>query len=229
MDRLPLDSVYRTARLEMGTLSKQVTQFIQNAIINGELKPGELIVESTVARALGISRAPVREAMRHLEAKGLVNIIPRRGIFVAKLSRTELDNIYGVRINLECLALKQAFELNGDLILSAMKTSLDNQQRWVDSHAFKDYLQENIEFHNIFIAFSRNDYLVSLLMNIEELTLRYRVYSLHLAGRIEKSYQDHWAIYRHLTAGKVEAAQNVLADHISSSAEKMKAEHDQFR
>lgn len=228
MEHVQVNSVYQNVQLEMGTLSKQVTQFIQNAIINGELKPGEIIVESLVAKELGISRAPVREAMRILEAKGLVNIVPRKGIFVAKLSVKELDDIYSVRINLECMALKQAFLANGEQLLREMKQSLELQQQAVEQHAVKEYLQENIKFHDIFISHSRNDYLVSLLMNIEELTLRYRVYSLNLTGRIDKSYQDHMDMYRKLEQGDLEGALKGLEEHILSSAEKMKTEYSSF-
>jgi DNA-binding GntR family transcriptional regulator len=217
-----LNNVYKNVQLEMGTLSKQVMQFIQNSIMSGELKPGEIIVESTVAKALGVSRAPVREAMRILEAKGLVTIVPRKGIFVAKLSITELDEIYGVRINLECMAMKQAYAINRDQLLLEMKQSLENQKKSIQKKAVTKYLQENIHFHDIFINLSGNSYLVSLLQNIEEVTLRYRVSSLSLAGRMEKSYDDHLSLYQHLEAGDLDKAQEALERHITSSAEKMK-------
>src|SRR5690554_1178101 len=219
-----LNSVYKNVQLEMGTLSKQVTQFIQNTIMSGELKPGEIIVESTVAKALGVSRAPVREAMRILEAKGLVTIVPRKGIFVAKLSITELDEIYSVRINLETMALKQAYTNNVDKVLDEMKQSLEVQKLSIEKKAITQYLQENINFHDIFINHSGNSYLVSLLQNIEEVTLRYRVSSLSLAGRMEKSFDDHWSLYQYLESGNLDKAQGVLERHILSSAEKMKEE-----
>ena len=150
--------------------------------------------------------------------------MPRKGIIVAKLSITELDEIYGVRITLESMALKQAYLNNLDQVLTEMKHSLDRQKQSIERNAVTEYLQENIKFHDIFIHLSNNSYLVSLIQNIEEITLRYRVSSLSLAGRMEKSFNDHLALYNHLDSGNLKKAQEILEKHITSSATKLKEE-----
>lgn len=211
------DDFYQKVQLEVGTLSTQVKNHIQNAIMKGDLKPGEMIVESLVAEKLGISRAPVREALRMLEAKGLVNIIPRKGVFVSELSVKELKEIYEIRLNLELLALKSAYQNEPEIMFSEMEQSLTRQETAVNDHDVKGYLQENIHFHDIFINNSGNSYLVTLLQNIEELTLRYRASSMNITGRIEKSFQDHLLIYSYLKANNLDQALLTLENHITSS------------
>ncbi|RFU71209.1 GntR family transcriptional regulator [Peribacillus saganii] len=215
---------YHNVRLETGTLSDQVKNHIYNAIIRGELKPGEMIVESLVAEKLGISRAPVREAMRMLEAKGLVNIAPRKGIFVSQLSVKELKEMYEVRLNLEMLALKNSYLHSPDKTVSELEESLEKQQLLIDNRDFQAYMNENIRFHDIFITNSGNSYLISTLQNIEELTLRYRASSMNLSGRLEKSLNDHLAICNFFKSGTIEKALKTLENHIISSALRLQEE-----
>jgi DNA-binding GntR family transcriptional regulator len=218
------DAFYDNVRLEMGTLSNQVKNHIQDAIMRGELKPGEMIVESLVAEKLGISRAPVREAMRILETKGLVNIAPRKGTFVSNLSINELKEMYEVRLNLELLAMKSAYVNAAEKTLRDLGQSLEEQQKFINNKDFQGYLQENIHFHDIFKTNSGNGYLVSLLQNIEELTLRYRASSMNLSGRVEKSFKDHLSIYNYLKSSELDKALSTLENHITSSANRLQKE-----
>lgn len=207
--------------LRTETLSQQVSAYIQDAIVRGELKPGEAITEASIVEKLQVSRAPIREALRTLSVKGLVTFIPRKGVFVSVLSQKELDEIYSVRLNLEYLALQRAVTQNCDQVVQELRKSLRQQEALIASGDLTAYIAENVAFHNVFAIHSDNNFLATLLKNIEERTLRYRVSSLRLPGRMNESYRDHKALVQSLEVQDVDSALKILSTHILSSKEEI--------
>jgi len=194
-----------------------VSRYIQGAIVRGELRPGEPITETSLSEMLETSRTPIREAFRILAAQGLVTIMPRKGVFVSKLSEDELEQIYAVRINLETMAMRAAVKFYPKEVLDAISRSLESQRQFLEEPNVSAYISENVKFHNVFTEYSGNAYLNQLLRNIEDRTLRYRVFSLRSPGRMEKSYQDHLYIRDFISDGRLGIAEQVLIEHILTS------------
>lgn len=210
--------------LRTETLSEQVSDYIQNAIVRGELKPGESITEASIVEKLQVSRAPIREALRTLAVKGLVTVVPRKGVFVSTLSLKELEEIYSVRVNLECLALQFAITRHYDEVMRELRLSLQTQGALIEDGELSNYISENVHFHNVLTRHADNSFLASLLQNIEERTLRYRASSLRLPGRAMESYLDHRSLVRTLEIRDIEKAVKLLSNHILSSKEEIEAQ-----
>ncbi|QSO54000.1 GntR family transcriptional regulator [Alicyclobacillus curvatus] len=204
------------------TLAEQVREMIQNAIVDGKLKPGQAITEMEISEMLDMSRTPVREAFRLLTAQGFLNIVPRKGVFVSKLSLDELEDMYAVRIELEAMAMRLAVNLHAEAVVGRLTENLSIQEECVAAKDVGRYIQENIRFHEVFSDLCGNSYLRTLIENIETSTLRYRAFSLRtLPGRMDASHRDHEFIRDFIRDGKLAIAEQVLRDHILVSKEQM--------
>ena len=123
-------------------------QGIKQAIISYEIKPGEPLVEKQIANKLGVSRTPVREALKELKSDGLVKIIPRKGAFVAEISSRDIEEIFLLREILECAAIKIAISrIKGEDLIEIESTfnSINND---IERKSYKDVLYADIKFHN---------------------------------------------------------------------------------
>ena len=138
-------------------LVEQVTAQLSDAIIGGSLKPGARLSESVIAREMGVSRAPVREAARLLESSGLVAYQPNRGFFVRKITAAELDDLYDLRITIEVAAAQRLAREGADTDIHALSRQ---QQLLRDLCAASAPMQEQVkadmEFHRMMIRASGN-------------------------------------------------------------------------
>ncbi len=161
-----------------------VFQTLRKAILKGELKPGERLMEIQLANRLGVSRTPIREAIRKLELEGLVTMIPRKGAEVAEITEKNMRDVLEVRRALEELAVKIACEKISEEELERLK---------VVSKKFRDMMycddltliaETDVEFHEIIYEATGNKRLIQILNNLREQMYRYRVEYL-------KDYNSH--------------------------------------
>ena len=148
---------------------------LRKAILKGELKPGERLMEIALAERLGVSRTPVREAMRKLELEGLVVMIPRRGAQVANITEKDLNDVLEVRMALENLSIENA---------CARMTEEQLDELWKAARNFEDTMAEgnlvrlaeaDVAFHEVIYKSSDNRRLTQVLNNLREQIYRYRV------------------------------------------------------
>lgn len=201
-------------RLDGRTLTQQVSERLREDILSGEHSPGDTLSEVALAESFGVSRGPIREALRDLARQGLITIAPRRGAIVTELTREEFIDAYQVREALETLAIRLAVpRLTPDDLrrLRELHEEMVEHARADEVHAFFD---TNASFHELFVASSGND----KLQDFYELLLgqmgRYLAHSLALRGSVEKSIAEHSAILEAVEARDAERAANLLADHI---------------
>ena len=152
--------------LESTDLVAQVTDRLARAICEGRLVPGQRLVEAALARQLGISRAPVREAARRLEQRGLLVAHPRRGFFVRDFSLEEIDDLYGLRIALERYAAELACARATEDDLNRLQAQLDLLLRLAQAGAVADLVEEDLRFHLLFCKASGNRKLFKLFHEI---------------------------------------------------------------
>jgi DNA-binding GntR family transcriptional regulator len=196
------------------TLSQRVRDHLRDEILSNQLAPGTHLQEEEIAAQLGISRAPVREALRLLAAEDLVTITPRRGAIVKALSPQEFLDAYQVREALEVLAMRLAIprlseaelqalrDLHGEMMLSAARSDVDR------------FFEANTAFHTALVEASGNARLRELYRLLMNQLQRYRMRSMSLRGGIERSLAEHAAILEAVTRRDAEAAGRLLGEHI---------------
>jgi DNA-binding GntR family transcriptional regulator len=147
-------------------LVTQVTERLARAVYDGRLRPGARLVEAAVARQMGISRGPLREAARRLEQRGLLVARPRRGFFVRDFTPAEIDDIYGLRIVLECYAMRLACARASDRELRDLRTQLEHQRALAAADAVVELVEADLQFHRMVCAASGNRRLDALFADL---------------------------------------------------------------
>ena len=148
---------------------------LREAILKGELKPGERLMELQLASKLGVSRTPIREAIRMLQQEGLAVTIPRRGAEVAKMTEKNMEDVLQIREALEILAVQLACEKVTEQQVLKLEEAVEEFERAVKTGDLKQIAQSDIDFHDKIYEAADNPRLVNLLNNIREQIYRYRV------------------------------------------------------
>lgn len=198
-------------------LRDMVFDVLMNAIMQGQLSPGERLLEVQLADEMGVSRTPVREAIRRLELEGFVVMVPRKGAYVAGLSVDDVESVYEIRTALETLAVRlaaQRMEAEDyrqlDELAEQMKATW--QERNVDQWVALD-----ARFHELLYTFSRNERLVQMMSNIMEQLSRYRIISLANVEVRQNSLAEHQKVIEALKRRDSEQAAAAAALHIENT------------
>lgn len=191
-------------------LREIVFESLREAIISGVLEPGERLMEIQLAEDMGVSRTPVREAIRKLELEGFVVMIPRKGAYVAGVSDKDVADVFEIRAALEGLAAALAAERITDEEIEQLERIVV-MEREPDLHHM---IQSDIDFHALLYKASRNERLIQILENLREQILRFRSTSLAVPGRLKVAIQEHRALLEALANHDVELAQELAMAHI---------------
>jgi DNA-binding GntR family transcriptional regulator len=181
-------------RLEM--MGDQISEMLKKAIINNELKGGEKIIESRLQKKMGVSRSPIREALRNLEKIGLVEIKPRIGTTVTRITRKDIEENYRVRAPLEGLAAGEAHSLLKPGDMQKLEESLSGMKRAAEAKDIKRYWICHSEFHDTFINASGNDLLIDLLIILRTHSVRHRLAFPNFKEDLNASATIHETIVR---------------------------------
>ena len=184
---------------------------LRKAILKGELKPGERLMEIALAERLGVSRTPVREAMRKLELEGLVVMIPRRGAQVANITEKDLNDVLEVRIALENLSIENACaRMTEEQLAELWKAAKDFEATMAEGNLVK-LAEADVAFHEVIYKSSDNRRLNQVLNNLREQIYRYRVEYLLV--------KEHEEIYEAIRNRDVKQAQEISYQHIENQRE----------
>ena len=172
---------------------------LRQAILKGELKPGERLMEIQLANKLGVSRTPVREAIRKLELEGLVLMIPRKGAEVAEITRQDMEDVLEVRTALEELAVKDACDHITDAQLSELKkASSEFKKALLEGKDLVTCADADMHFHDVILSATNNRRLIQMLNNLSEQMYRYRMEYLKDERTHKNLIEEHDAIRRAL-------------------------------
>lgn len=194
-----------------------VFEALREAIINGTLRPGERLMEIPLAEELGVSRTPVREAIRKLEREGFVVMVPRKGAFVAGISLKDIADIFEVRAALEALAAGLAAERIGDDELEELERLLVRMAEIIEENDVSAFLESDTRFHDTLYRTSGNKRLIQILNNLQDEILRFRAVSLAYPGRLRKTLEEHRKIVEAIADRDVERAQAMAWRHIENA------------
>ncbi len=201
-------------------LRETVCEALRDAIRRGILEPGERLMEVQLAEELGISRTPVREAIRKLEQEGYVIMLPRRGTYVSDVSVKDVKEIFEIRSALESLAAELAtLRIEPDELdkLRALLTEIEGQ---IERKAGMDKIvATDVKFHGLLYQVSRNERLVAIISNLMEQLARFRTLSMSYPGRLQETLAEHRAMVEAIAAGDEDAARNAAERHMEQAEE----------
>lgn len=189
---------------------------LRKAILKGEFKPGERLMEITLANRLGVSRTPIREAIRKLEHEGLVVMIPRKGAQVAKITRQELNDVLEVRTSLEALAASCACERITAEQLVMLKKAEEHFTSLIDNGDLTALAEADVAFHDVIYQATANRRLISILNNLREQMYRFRIEYLKEQNVRRSLASEHEAITKAITAHDSKEAMRVVTEHIEN-------------
>ena len=204
-------------------LREIVFEAIREAIINGTLKPGERLMEIQLAEEMGVSRTPVREAIRKLELEGFLVMIPRKGAYVAGLSMKDIADVFEIRGALEGLAAGLAAERITEEEQEELERILVRIGECINSDDLNALIEQDTEFHDILFKATRNERLVQIVSNLREQIQRYRTASLSSPGRMKVALEEHKEIVEAVSERNVEKAQRLAREHIENAENSMLA------
>ncbi|GAB0151720.1 MULTISPECIES: GntR family transcriptional regulator [Marinobacterium] len=205
---------------EARTLADRVCRQIVTAIVKGEIPPGHKISEPELARTYGISRGPLREAIRRLEGWRLVERKAHVGARVVKLSAHELIEIYRVREALEGMACRQAAKNMTDAEIESLKRLLDEHEASIEQREGRSYFQKegDLDFHYRIVQGSKNSKLLELLGDdLYHLVRMYRYQFSVSSSRPKRALKEHRQIIDAIEARDEELAEMLMRRHISAA------------
>ncbi|MEW9673755.1 GntR family transcriptional regulator [Ammoniphilus sp. 3BR4] len=215
----------RLNKTELETVHTKVTRVLREAILRGDIAPGERLIQEELANSLGVSRMPVREALRKLEIEGLITIEPHRGAIVKSLKVEDIEEIYELRSQFEKMAVEQsAKSLGSDEIAQLERLIIQMDQ----AKEAEEFVEANIQFHNILMSHCSWKRLVFF---IETLWNGFPQQTPHiLTEHTKKSNQEHKDILEAVKQGDSQKAAELVSIHISRTGkelvEKIKTNRD---
>jgi len=195
-------------------LREIVYEELKMQILKGQIVPGTRMMEVEMAEEMGVSRTPIREAIRKLEKEGLVTIEPRKGAYASQISTKDMVDILEVRQNMEGLAAYYAAIRMTDEQKKKLSEIADAYNKAVIENNTPDMIKYDTAFHHLIVEGSGNKMLVHMIEQLQELVLRFRYLYYDDFKRAEKMPREHKVIYEAIVTGDTEKARKAADVHI---------------
>ena len=196
---------------------------LREAILKGELKPGERLMELQLAAKLGVSRTPIREAIRMLEQEGLAVTIPRKGAEVAKMTEKDMEDVLQIREALDELAAKIACEQISEEQLEELVATMHEFEESTKTDNVKKIAEADVKFHDIIYQSTGTPKLVNMLNNLREQMYRYRVEYLKDENNYPTLMKEHKDIVEGLVRKNKTQVTETMHQHVKNQAVAVKA------
>jgi DNA-binding GntR family transcriptional regulator len=197
-------------RPPLAAVRERVREQLRERIVTGVLRPGDRLVERDLAEDLGVSRVPVREAIRSLEADGFVVVQSPRRVVVRQLSKVDVEELFDVREALEVLATEQACRRLDPPALRRLKHGVDEAARALAAGNINQVVEANLRFHQEIVALAGNGLLSSMLHQLED-RLRWLFRQNEDWQRL---LQEHRSLYEAIASGDPERARACSIEHV---------------
>ena len=210
---------------EQGSLQERIYRELRKALLDDALPSGERVYEADVAQRMGVSRVPVREAVRRLQQDGLLEVRARGGVYVATISPEEVDDVYRLRAAVEGVAASLAAERASDAELAQIGAVIDrlagakprSKARSLSTVDPKTAVRLADEFHRAIYSASHCDRVHQLLEPLYAQLMRFRKQTLSLPHRAKEAEEGHLQIYEALKSRDSDKAERVMREHIESA------------
>lgn len=199
-------------------LRKQVVETIRKAITDGVWLPGDRLGERELCEQTGVSRTLIREALRQLEAEGLIESVPNRGLFISKISEKEAADLYAIRATLEAFAGRIVARSGSEEVKHKLRRELDDLNFATSREDLQGGMRAKSEFYQILFTATNNTLLCEILQNLHARTALLRATTLSAPGRTKTSVKEIAKIVRAIEKGDGDAAATACADHVEAAA-----------
>lgn len=210
------EPITRQTFLEKNSMSADLAEYIKQQILDGQLNPGDRIVETKVAKELGISQTPVREAIRQLSGEGIITIVPNKGPMVRQFDMKDVFEVYSLRSMLEGLAIRLAVQQASDEEISKLSAFFEDMKRKLVDDTVDSLLEESVHIHQSIVRLANHSRLAASYDSI--------TFSISLAGRIlgkvstkQKEVDQHAELIEALVRRDPDHAEKVMRQHILRS------------
>jgi len=198
-----------------------VFETLREAILKGVIKSGERLMENQLAEEMGVSRTPVREAIRKLEQEGFVVVMPRKGAYVSEMSYRDVHEVYEIRASLESLACGLAAERVTPSEIEEMERYLVEEREYLDNNELVLTVNTDIGLHSAIYQAARNEKITHLISKLKDQVYRLRSTSIMLPGRKKASLLEHQEIVEAISERDVELAQRLGQEHVEHAEQAM--------
>ena len=197
-------------------LAQRISHALIQAILDRKLRGGDRLVETDLQKRFKVSRSPLREALRDLENKGLVVIKPRRGTFVKRITRSDIDDHYPVQASLEGLAARQASGLLGPAEGREMGLHLGAMEKAAAKGDTKAFLEHHEKFHLVYINGCRNRLLIDMILKLRLSGVRFRYFFPHTPEYCRQCLDIHQRIKDEICAPAPDSdlVEKIVREHI---------------
>jgi DNA-binding GntR family transcriptional regulator len=203
---------------DVPTVRAIVAQKLREAIMSGNLKPGQRLVERELCEMMGVSRPSIREALRLLEADGLVNTVPHRGPMVSTISLEEARQLYAARAVLEGFAGRECARLHDPAVVRKIGEALGRLKVALAESDMIAVLEAKTDFYAALIGGCQNAFIERMLKPLHDRITLLRITSMSHPKRVNKSLREVTAIWRAIQSGDEDLAERCCVDHIKAAA-----------
>lgn len=206
-----------------GSLTEKTYNTLKRAILDLDLKPGQLLTEEELSEQLGVSRTPLRSALSKLDYENLITIIPGRGTYVTELSSKHMEDIFDVREVVDMLSVKLAAERKTDENIKEMNDLIKEQELLLEAGDFdvKQFIKLDIDFHCVIAKAANNEILDRLTLELVEGYNRY-ILSTPFLDRADTIVLEHRKIIEAIKEGNGEKASLIIQSHITDIKEELR-------
>lgn len=199
------------------TLRKKVLNYLREKILSGAMGPDERLIEMRIAREIGVSRTPVREALHSLEQERLVKAIPRVGYVVTRMQKEEVEEICEIRVAIEGLAIRRAIERAQKQLAKDLRKNILRQRSEISKGNLRAYVELDAQFHEVSAVLSGSSRLLDMAQMLRRHMLRFRIQALYIIETALKSLKGHERILEAVENGDPKNAIAVLEQHLKSA------------
>ncbi len=196
------------------SLRNKVFKYIKSQIISGAYGPGETLLESKLADELGVSRTPIREAIRLLEMEGLVETTTKKGAIVLGISQQDVEDIYAIRQLVEGLAARWAAERLSAADLKELQKTYELMEFYAQKHEVEEIAELDNKFHQMIYEAAGSKILYLTLRNLHQYVQIARLKSLSMQNRLPLTLSEHRAILEAFEAKDADAAEKAMTEHV---------------
>ena len=199
---------------EHPNLSDRIFEIIEKEILTGSIRPGERIVETELAKSLGISKSPVREALKKLEGEGIVQLEPRKGYIVKRIDSKGIEDFCEVMFIIELAATRLSLKKKSKGVCDEIDDILDHMRRHLEKRDYDSYLLSNRQFHTLFYVLADNEWITKISKILFKQADMLRSLSLYSRDRFSRSLEEHIAIAEGYKQGNERLLERAVENHL---------------
>ena len=199
------------------TIRKRIYEHLREQLLNGEIAPPEHLIEAKIAKELGTSRTPVREALHSLELEGLIESIPRVGYVVKAISEEEVEEICEIRMAIEGVAVRWAIEKAYKKLVEELEKNISIAEEKVSKGNVRAFVDMDAQFHEIISKFSGSKRLLELAQTLRRHMLRYRIQSIYSVDNVLRAIEGHKGIAQAIRKRDLGEVNQAIRHHMEQS------------